>query len=72
MNICTSRSQLFDGLDKEGKEIVNEQGGKYSPTTVRIKQEKGQPTDRVTLRDTGDWQNAAARWRNEFHDSLKD
>ena len=44
-----NRSQLFDGLDKEGKEIVNEQGGKYSPTTVRIKQEKGQPTDRVTL-----------------------
>ena len=53
-----NRSQLFDGLDKEGKEIVNEQGGKYSPTTVRIKQEKGQPTDRVTLRDTGDWQDA--------------
>ena len=53
-----NRSQLFDGLDKEGKEIVNEQGGKYSPTTIIIKKEKGQPTDRVTLRDTGDWQDA--------------
>lgn len=25
----------------------------YTPFTVQIKQEKGQPTDRVTLRDTG-------------------
>ena len=49
-----NRSQLFDGLDKDGKEIVPE----YTPTTVSIKREKGQPTDRVTLRDTGDWQDA--------------
>ena len=49
-----NRSQLFDGLDKEGKEIVPE----YTPTTVSIKKEKGQPTERVTLRDTGDWQDA--------------
>ena len=27
----------------------------YSPYTVRVKNEKGQPTDRVTLRDTGDF-----------------
>lgn len=27
----------------------------YSPYTVRVKKEKGQPTDRVTLRDTGDF-----------------
>lgn len=25
----------------------------YTPYTIRIKKEKGQPTDRVTLRDTG-------------------
>ena len=49
-----NRSQLFDGLDKDGKEIIPE----YTPTTVSIKREKGQPTDRVTLRDTGDWQDA--------------
>ena len=27
----------------------------YSPYTIRVKNEKGQPTDRVTLRDTGDF-----------------
>ena len=27
----------------------------YSPYTIRAKNEKGQPTDRVTLRDTGDF-----------------
>lgn len=30
----------------------------YTPYTVRIKQEKGQPYDRVTLRDTGDFQKS--------------
>ena len=49
-----NRSQLMDGLDKEGKEIIPE----YTPTTVKIKREKGQITDHVTLRDTGDWQDA--------------
>lgn len=32
----------------------------YSPVTIDIKKEKGQPTDRVTLRDEGD-----------FHESFK-
>ena len=27
----------------------------YSPLTIQIKQAKGQPTDRVTLRDEGDY-----------------
>lgn len=31
----------------------------YHPYTIQVKMEKGQPTDRVTLRDTGD-----------FHDSF--
>lgn len=35
-------------------------GGAYSPFTVLIKKEKGQPTDRVTLKDTG-----------EFYDSFR-
>lgn len=30
----------------------------YTPYTVRVKQEKGQPYDRVTLRDTGDFQKS--------------
>ena len=29
--------------------------GDYSPYTVRVKREKGQPYDRVTLRDTGEF-----------------
>ena len=49
-----NRSQLMDGLDKEGKEIIPE----YTPTTVKIKREKGQITDHVTLRDTGEWHNS--------------
>ena len=46
-----NRDQLFAGKDKQGKEIIPE----YTPTTISIKKEKGQPTDRVTLKDTGEW-----------------
>ena len=46
-----NRDQLFSGKDKQGKEIIPE----YTPTTITIKKEKGQPTDRVTLKDTGEW-----------------
>lgn len=46
-----NRSQLMEGLDKTGKDIIPE----YTPFTKQIKQEKGQPTDRVTLKDTGEW-----------------
>ena len=46
-----NRDQLFSGKDKQGKEIIPE----YTPTTIAIKKEKGQPTDRVTLKDTGEW-----------------
>lgn len=45
------REQLFSGINAEGDEITPE----YSPRTVAIKRKKGQPTDRVTLRDTGDF-----------------
>lgn len=43
------REQLFSGINAEGDPIEPE----YSPRTVAIKRKKGQPTDRVTLRDTG-------------------
>ena len=44
-----NRSQMYDeGIDAKGKQI-----GKYSEATVRIKQRKGQPTDHMTLLDTG-------------------
>lgn len=39
------------GLTNEGKQIRPD----YSPFTVRIKRQKGQPTDRVTLYDEGDF-----------------
>lgn len=44
--------QLFQkGIDSEGQAITPG----YSPLTISIKTAKGQPTDRVTLRDTGDF-----------------
>lgn len=45
------REQLFSGINEQGDQITPE----YSPRTVAIKRKKGQPTDRVTLRDTGDF-----------------
>lgn len=41
--------QMYLGLDKEGKEITPA----YAESTIRYKKRKGQPYDRVTLRDTG-------------------
>lgn len=50
--------QLFNkGEDKLGRTLESIGGG-YSPYTIQIKQQKGQPTDRVTLKDTGDFYNS--------------
>ena len=46
--------QLFQGIDSEGTPL-QDIGGKYSDNTVALKQLKGQPTDRVTLFDEGDF-----------------
>jgi hypothetical protein len=44
-------SQLYQlGEDSTGRSL-----GEYSPFTVREKRRKGQPTDRVTLKDTGEF-----------------
>lgn len=44
--------QLFQkGIDSDGQAITPG----YTPLTISIKRQKGQPTDRVTLRDTGDF-----------------
>lgn len=51
------REQQFSGILSDGKDIQR-LGAKYkgySPATIRIKQQKGQPTDRITLKDTGDF-----------------
>lgn len=44
-----NQAQMYGGEDRKGYDITPE----YSPLTVQIKTEKGQPTDRVTLYDTG-------------------
>jgi hypothetical protein len=44
-------AQLADGLDADNRDITPE----YAPLTVEIKKEKGQPSDRVTLRDEGNF-----------------
>ena len=47
-----NRRQLMEGKDADGREI----SPGYSPFTVRMKNAKGQPADRVTLFDTGAFQ----------------
>lgn len=44
------------GINGKGKKIMDYMP--YTATTVRIKKKKGQPTTRVTLRDTGDFHNS--------------
>lgn len=47
--------QLYDsGEDRNGNKIQPP----YAPVTVQIKRKKGQPTNRVTLRDTFEWQSS--------------
>ena len=45
------QDQLFTtGEDGDGLSL-----GDYSPVTIKIKRAKGQPTDRITLKDTGEF-----------------
>lgn len=49
-----TEEQLFKaGIRETGVKITPP----YRPMTIRIKRKKGQPYDRVTLRDTGRWQS---------------
>ena len=43
-------NQLFLGIDGTGQRMQS-----YSPFTVEMKKSKGQPYDRTTLKDTGDF-----------------
>lgn len=52
--IDMNTEQLYAGVNSEGVSLESI-GGPYSPVTVEIKKSKGQPTDRVTLKDTGDF-----------------
>ena len=51
------REQMFSGIQSDGKEIqrIGAKYKGYSPRTIAIKEKKGQPTDRVTLKDKGDF-----------------
>jgi hypothetical protein len=44
--------QMYEGKDIDGNDIALDGRG-YSKRTFEIKEAKGQPTDRVTLKDTG-------------------
>jgi hypothetical protein len=46
-----NRKQLFAGKRSTGADIKPD----YAPLTILIKDQKGQPTDRVTLKDKGDF-----------------
>ncbi len=47
-----TESQLFGkGIDSKGNLLP----GPYAPFTIEIKNLKGQPTNRITLRDTGEF-----------------
>lgn len=49
-----ANDQLYRrGINGKGKKIM--EYAPYAKRTIKIKKEKGQPTTRVTLRDTGDF-----------------
>lgn len=53
-----AQDQLFEkGINREGKSIAGYAGG-YSPITIEVKILKKQPTDRITLRDEGDFHSS--------------
>lgn len=52
-----AEEQLFEqGINRLGVEISDY--APYSPETIAIKEAKGQPTNRVTLRDEGDFESS--------------
>lgn len=58
--------QLYDsGENRNGQKITPG----YAPETIRIKKEKGQPTNRVTLRDTFQWQSSF--WIQYYEDGFE-
>lgn len=58
--------QLYDsGENRNGQKITPE----YAPATVEIKRAKGQPTNRVTLRDTFKWQSSF--WIQYYQDGFE-
>lgn len=51
------QNQLYErGINGAGVEIMSYEP--YRPRTIKNKQRKGQPYNRVTLKDTGEWYNS--------------
>jgi len=51
-----TQEQLFEkGIDSEGVRLDVARGYGYANVTKKIKAQKGQPTDRITLKDTGEF-----------------
>ena len=52
-----AQDQLYEeGINRLGVSIMDY--APYRPLTIAIKEQKGQPTNRVTLRDTGDFESS--------------
>lgn len=70
-------ANLYSGKDANNKSL-DAIGGAYKPITVEIKKEKGQPYNRTTLRDTGDFYEGffvdvkKDIWQVESEDSKRD
>lgn len=70
-------ANLYAGKNANNKSL-DAIGGAYKPITVEIKKEKGQPYNRTTLRDTGDFYEGffvdvkKDIWQVESEDSKRD
>lgn len=53
INIVTQEQLFKEGINGKGIKIMDYQP--YRPSTIKAKIRKGQPTNRVTLRDTGEF-----------------
>ena len=53
--IRLNQEQLQGGIDSQDEAIHTIGGHPYRPYTIAVKELKGQPTDRVTLYDTGEF-----------------
>lgn len=52
------RLNTKDQLFKLGEDSLGDSLGVYSPFTVEQKKKRGQPTNRITLKDTGEFYNS--------------
>lgn len=55
--LLNTDEQLYQGVDSEGTPL-SKIGGDYAPFTKSKKQREGQPTNRITLFDEGDFYNS--------------